>query len=290
MRNALAMPVLTAGLLCLTACEADFGDFERVSRNFHYNYPLAAAGRVEVETFNGSVEISSWERAEVDISGTKFGPSAQAADAIDVGVNHTPDSVLIRVSRPSNIRGSRGASFVIKVPQGAVLDRVITSNGSIRTIGGQGPARLRTSNASVRVNGLHGSLDVQSSNGSLDLLDIDGGVTGYTSNSRIRVERARGSAGSPVRLETSNGGVDVRLDEGSLADLRVTTSNASITVRLGGEPSARLVARTSNGSIQSDFSLRTRGEIGKNRLEGELGSGGPLIDLATSNGRINLLR
>jgi DUF4097 and DUF4098 domain-containing protein YvlB len=294
MRNYLAMPALAAGLLCLTACEVDLGDFERVNRSFHYNYPLTADGRLEVETFNGSVEISTWERAEVDISGTKYGPSAQAADALQVGVDHSANAVSIRVTRPSNVRGNRGASLVIKVPRGATLDRVITSNGAIRTAGGIGPARLRTSNAAVRVDGLRGPLDVESSNGSLELLDIDGAVTGHTSNSRIKVERARGAAAPPserpVRLETSNGSVDVRLEEDALADLRVTTSNASITVRLAGDPSARLVARTSNGKIESDFSLRTRGEIGKNRLEGELGSGGPLMDLTTSNGGIHLVR
>jgi hypothetical protein len=34
--------------------------------------------------------------------------------------------------------------------------------------------------------------------------------------------------------------------------------------------------------------VRAQGEIGRNRLDGVIGSGGPLIDLTTSNGAIHL--
>jgi hypothetical protein len=36
--------------------------------------------------------------------------------------------------------------------------------------------------------------------------------------------------------------------------------------------------------------MRTRGEFSKHHLEGTLGTGGPLIDLSTSNGSIRILR
>jgi hypothetical protein len=36
--------------------------------------------------------------------------------------------------------------------------------------------------------------------------------------------------------------------------------------------------------------VRARGELSRNRLEGVIGSGGPLIDLSTSNGSIHLLK
>ena len=52
------------------------------------------------------------------------------------------------------------------------MDRILTSNGAIRTLDGSGPARLRTSNAEIRVQGLRGSLDAQTSNGSIELIDI----------------------------------------------------------------------------------------------------------------------
>ena len=40
----------------------------------------------------------------------------------------------------------------------------------------------------------------------------------------------------------------------------------------------------------ADFEMRLRGEISKHNIEGSIGSGGPLIDLSTSNGSIRILK
>ncbi len=284
MRARLGIPAIAAFALCLTACEMDFGDFERHSKDFHYTYPLAGNGRVSVETFNGSIEVSTWERNEVDISGTKYGPSIDAAESLTINIDHAADSVSVRAVRPSSTRGNRGARFVIKVPQGAVLDRLTSSNGAIRTVGGTGPSRFRTSNSGVKVETLNGRLDAQTSNGTVEVSDIAGDVTAHTSNGRIRADRIDGS----VDADTSNGSVDLTLDAIPQSGVKVVTSNGSITVRLPRNPSARIVARTSNSSIDTDYDLRMRGPIAKNRIDGEVGSGGPVIDLTTSNGGIHI--
>src|SRR5579871_1860700 len=176
----LAFPVAAIGL-CLTACDVvDWGGMERFSRDFHYSYALASDGRISVETFNGGVEISGWDQNTVDISGTKYGPTQDAADDLKVNVDNSRDSVSIRVSRPSERRNNQGARFVIKIPRTAYIDRITTSNGEIRTTDGAGPARLRTSNGAIRVSGLRGSLDAVSSNGPVELLDVDGDVVAHT--------------------------------------------------------------------------------------------------------------
>src|SRR5437764_14807588 len=81
------LPVLAAGLFWLTGC--DFEDFNigHFNRDFHYSYPMSPAGKLSVETFNGSIEVSGWDRDTVDISGTKYGPTQQAADELQVSVD-----------------------------------------------------------------------------------------------------------------------------------------------------------------------------------------------------------
>jgi hypothetical protein len=272
MRSTLLLPVLAAGLLSLSAC--DFDDFHdghtRYTADFHHNYPLAANGRLSVETYNGSIEVSGWDEPTIDISGTKYARTQQLADDLQVSIDHSPNAVSIRVVRPSERRGNDGARFVIKVPRGAVLDRLVSSNGSIRTADGAGPARFRTSNGSIRVQGLKGTVEAQTSNGGIhaDLADADG----------------------PVRLDTSNGTIDLRLPSKFDDDVRAHTSNGGITVRVPGTINARLAARTSNGRVTSDVDVRTSGEISKTRLEGIMGAGGPLLDLSTSNGGIRITR
>jgi len=307
MRAKLLFPALAAALLGMTACDfEDLGGFERYHTDFHYSYPLKNGGRLAVETFNGAVEISGWDQDTVDISGTKYSRSQEEANSLKVEIDNSPDLVSIRVVRPSMRGGNWGARFVIKVPRQAVLERITTSNGAIRTVDGAGPARWKSSNGQIHAQAFHGSLDAQTSNGSIELLDVEGDVKAHSSNGHIRVDGLRGSldAGTsnssihaglertsgPVRLESSNGSIDVALPPGANVAVRANTNNSSITLHAPGTVNARLAARTSNGSITSDFELLMHGEIDRHHMDGVIGTGGPLIDLSTSNGNIRLLK
>jgi DUF4097 and DUF4098 domain-containing protein YvlB len=278
---------LIPALVVLAGCEFDdVGDFGRYHEDFHYNYPLKAGGRVSVETFNGGVEISPWEQDTVDISGTRYARSQDLISELKIDIDHTTDAVSIRTSRPTTRNGNYGARFVIKVPRNAVLDRITTSNGAIRATDGTGPGRFRTSNGGIHVLGFKGELKADTSNGTLELTDVEGPITAHTSNGSIRGKGLRGA----LDLDTSNGGIDLAFIAGPVPGIRAHTSNSGITVRLPGQVNARLMASTSNGSITSDFEMLVKGEISKHRMDGTLGSGGPLIDLQTSNGGIRILR
>src|SRR5208283_2828333 len=142
-KRVLALGSLSAALLSLTSCIVGVGDWERFNKDFHYSYPLKPGGRLDVETFNGSVDISGWDQDTVDISGTKYGPSQEEADDLKVNVDAGADGIAVRVPRPSERRNNQGARLVIKIPRGVRLDRITTSNGSIRTQDGSGFTRLR---------------------------------------------------------------------------------------------------------------------------------------------------
>jgi Toastrack DUF4097 len=286
MHAKLLIPALAALSLGSGGCYiGDFNDGMRHHRDFHYSFPLSAGGRVSLESFNGGVEITPWDQNVVDISGSKWGPTEEAADSLRIDADHTSDSVSVRAVRPSSWRGNLGARFAVKVPKGAVLDRIVTSNGTIRTEEGVGPSRFRTSNGSIHIQGFRGRLDAQTSNGAIELVDVDSDATLHTSNGHIHADRLNGE----VDATTSNGGIDLTI-EGRLAGVHAHTSNGGITVRLPEPVNARVVAQTSNSSIRSDFDVRMSGEINKHRLEGTIGSGGPTIDLTTSNGSIRILR
>jgi hypothetical protein len=309
MRAKLLLPILAAALLSQAACVFEgLGEFDRYRQDFHYSYPLKSGGRLSVETFNGSVEVSGWDQETVDISGTKSGPTQEAADALKVAIDNSPDSVSIRVARPSDDRGNRGARFVIKIPRAANVDHIFTSNGSIRTVDGSGPARLRTSNGAIRVQALRGGLDAQTSNAAVELIDTDGDAKVHSSNGHVHAEGLRGGleaetsngsinarlaqvpAGRPVRLGTTNSAVEVSLPANFANDIRVSTSNGGITLHMPYQVNAHVAARTTNSSISSELEIKMEGEFSKNRLEGVIGTGGPLIDLSTSNGSIRLLK
>jgi Toastrack DUF4097 len=277
---------LCAGLLVLAGCDwEDFGSSTQYSTDFHYSYPLKSGGRISLENFNGSVEIAGWDQETVDINGAKYGATPEARDAIKIDVSSSPDSVTIRTIRPSE-RRNVGARYVLRVPRRAQLDRVTTSNGAMRVNDFGGPARLKTSNGSLKVFNLTGNLDAGTSNGAVELENIKGDCTVKTSNGRVKAHGVHGA----FDASTSNGSVDAALDELRPGGVRVGTSNGGITVRLARDVNARLMARTSNASISTDFDLTTRGQTDKHHLEGTIGSGGPVLDLSTSNGSIHVVR
>jgi DUF4097 and DUF4098 domain-containing protein YvlB len=304
--------VLSACLLGLSGCELeDFGS-SRYSKDFHYSYPLKPGGKLSVETFNGAVEVTAWDQDMVEIDGAKYGPSPEAADALKVDIANGPDSIAISVSRSEDFRGNRGARFSVKMSRKSILDHVTSSNGSIVLQGVLGPARLRTSNGSIRVSDSEGGLDAHTSNGGIELTDVTGDTVARTSNAHIRAENLKGPLEAStsnssitasfaqvpfsrsVRLETSNAGVDLALPSTfgapSGPGVRVGTSNGQITVRLPSSVNAQVLARTNNSSITSDFEMKLQGEARKNHLDAVIGSGGPLLDLSTSNAAIRLLK
>ena len=306
MRATLLLPALAAGLITLPACDlVDWGDVERFTRDFHESHPMNADGRFTLETFNGSVEISGWDQNTVDISYTKYGPTQSAADHVRVNIDHRPDSVAIRAERPFD-RRNEGVRFVIKVPHGARVERVISSNGGVRVTESAGPARVKSTNGTVHIEEFKGNLDVETSNGRVELVNVSGDVVAHTTNGRIEVEGGVGSldattsngairgqvsrSSRDVRAQTSNGPIELTLPADFAADLHAHTSNGSITLHLPNSTNAHVSAHTSNSSITSEFEIRAQGELSKHQLDGVIGAGGPLYDLSTSNGGIKLLR
>jgi DUF4097 and DUF4098 domain-containing protein YvlB len=306
--RALLVPPVLAAMLTLAGCDIDDfnGNWQHFSRDFHYSYPCAPGSRISVETFNGSVEVTSWDENSVEIGGTKYGPTQAAADSLRIDIDRSTGSVSIRAVRPVERRNNQGARFVIKVPRATVIERITASNGAIHTTDGVGPSHFRTSNGSVRVERLHGRLDAETSNGPIELVDLEGDAQLRTSNGHVDVRELRGSldattsnsaitaeidrSSSDVRATTNNGSIDLELPADFAAGIRAHTSNSSITVHLPSSTNAHVIASTNNDSISSEFEMKVHGEISKNHLEGDIGKGGPLVDLDTSNGGIRILR
>ncbi|HEY7334816.1 MAG TPA: DUF4097 family beta strand repeat-containing protein [Bryobacteraceae bacterium] len=258
---------LAGACFVLSACDEILdGAWNRAQEDFHYSYPLVAGGKIEVDNFNGSIDISGWDQNTVEIGGTKYAGDASRLKDVQIEVTHTADSVTIRTTRPPGHWGSSGVRYSIRIPRHSELARISSSNGAIHADSIDGPARLHTSNGAIRGYGITGMLDLQTSNGAIDLTDLS----------------------SPTTAHTSNGSVSLSFDQ--IREVHASTSNGRITLRLPGTPDASINARTSNGSIHSEFDVTTHGLISKHRLEGTVGAGGPVLDLSTSNGSIQVLR
>jgi hypothetical protein len=302
----LALATLAAASLQLGCDFESFGNSDRFREDFQYAYDLKPGGRLTVESYNGSIEILGWEKNSVQITGTKYASRQSLLDEVKIETHATPDAVSVRTVRPLGRHWSSGARYVIRVPHQVVLDRVTTSNGHIRVEDVQGDARLDTSNGALRLRTIEGRVDAKTSNGGIEGDGLTGDLTLRTSNGGIRLDRVSGTLDAstsnggihvrlgkpkpnePVKLQSSNGGIELEVAALDNNEIRASTSNATITLRLPADIKARLRASTSNSSITSDFDVTTRGTLSKNHLEGEINGGGPLIDVSTSNGTIRI--
>jgi len=309
MNRILYLPVF-AGLLLTAGCEDfEWGDINRYHEDFQYTYDVKPGVHLYVENLNGSVEITGWEKNSVQITGTKHASEEVTLKALKIDIVNSPDSIRIRTIGPSGHRGGYGAKYVIRLPQKAIIEQVDSSNGGVRLESIDGTARVRTSNGSIKAYRVTGPVELRTSNSSVEMSDIPGGAVVSTSNGGVRAENVKGildatttNAGmnitlsdpdpqKPVKLQSSNGSIELTMNGFKDNEIRMATSNSSITLRLPSSAHGMLRAHTSNSSVNCDFDVTVRGgQLNKNWVEGQIGAGGPVLDLSTSNGSIRVQR
>ncbi len=304
--------LLSGLVVLLTGCHVDFGDGERFHEDFHSTHKIQPGGHLSIDNYNGSIEISTWEKDEIEINGTKHASSKDVLEDVKVDVDSSPTKLAIRISKPEFLRGNSGVRLSLRVPKKLELDRIRSTNGHIRVNGTDGPANLETTNGKIGAEKMAGKLVAHTTNGGISIEGHSGSVRAQTTNGSISGETAggleaettngsidmkvdnAGKGGDPVRLETSNGKIHVVMS--AAADLRARTNNSSITVELPASAAANLRARTSNSRVHSDFGPDPSWNEDEDRhdrrrsMDMKIGGGGPTIDLATSNGDIRILK
>lgn len=128
------------------------------------------------------------------------------------------------------------------------------------------------------------SLSLLTRNGGISISDVDGEINFRTNNGGVKLARLSGN----VRGRTTNGGVDVDLDGTTWngQGLDVETQNGGVRMSIPSNYSAQLDTGTVNGGLSIDFPV-TVGRVNR-QIQTQLGSGGPLIKVRTSNGGVHI--
>jgi hypothetical protein len=214
---------------------------------------LPAGGTLSIDARqNGSIRVTGENRRDVEVRAIvhAWGRDEADAEALARAVNVRTDGV-VRAEGPS--RGGRygwSVSYRVLVPRETDLN-------------------LETVNGSIAIADVRGSIVLETTNGHLTLDRVGGNVQGRTTNGGVDAELAgRAWEGEGLALETTNGGVRLRIPE---------------------DYSARIEARTVHGGIDVDFPITVQGRIGR-ELATTLGRGGPLIRAETTNGGVRISR
>jgi DUF4097 and DUF4098 domain-containing protein YvlB len=253
---------------------------------------LAAPGGgiVRIHNTNGRAIVIGEERddIEVQIAKTARAESADAANELldEIRLMHDTggDGSLeldVEVPRKWNRRGH--ANLELRVPRGTSVD-VAVSNGKIAVSSLSGRVRARSSNGSVTIDDVRGDIEVATTNAKVCCAGTCGKLVARSSNGKIELDEHRGS----VDASTSNGLIRVSMGEIGKAGVLLATSNGRILLELPEEVDAEVDIRVDNGVIRNDRVLRKATRATNGQVRGQLGAGGPLIKLRTSNGSISL--
>jgi DUF4097 and DUF4098 domain-containing protein YvlB len=247
-KRAILVGISLAGLLALLPAVAAL---EPLSQEFHRTVPLSANGQVSLENVNGNVEITGWDRNEVQIDAVKKARDQQRLDEASIEVETGNDYVKIHTQYPHDHTNNNPASvhYTLHVPQNARLDRISLVNGSLTIQKATGQVEASLVNGKARVSDLTGEANISSVNGGIEAT--------YASLSNVR----------KIKLKSVNG---------------------SIELGLPGSPNADVKASTVNGRIKSDFPLTVEGSFASHKLSGTLGGGGTNIELSNVNGSIHI--
>lgn len=230
--------------------------------------PLAANGRVEVETYKGSVDVKAEERTDVVVEARVIPDRdcgnekawAEWVDATDVRIDANADAVRIK-SDYGRLEGYRQGflswctarpfvEYRIRMPRTATLD-------------------IKDTKSTIEVASLAGRLRIESYKGKIRVAGLDGRLDLETYKGDARVEFAR--FGGDTRVETHKGEIELSLPKG-----------AGFTLDAD---------RDRGGRIRSDFDVpsqavsRRSGDV----LRGAINGGGPRLVAKTHKGTIRLI-
>lgn len=145
---------------------------------------------------------------------------------------------------------------------------------------------LHTTNGSIEVRGVKGTVEAESINGHITFRDISGAVHARTTNGRINLDGITGGIEARSVNGRISGGLAALPATG--ADVKCRTINGRISLGVPRDANFELDIQTRSGRVSSDFKL-TRAKTQKpKRLEGTVGTGGPLISLRTTNGSVQV--
>ncbi|MEZ4702274.1 MAG: hypothetical protein R2834_18210 [Rhodothermales bacterium] len=202
---------------------------------------------------------------------------------IDVDLKTAGGSIQVADIDGEALLHTSGGSLVLKNIGGIVDAR--TSGGSIEANGLGERSKLRTSGGSIKVANAGGPVDCQTSGGSITVERADGDVDCQTSGGSIRMMEIAGA----VNATTSGGSIVAEIIGQPAQDMNLRTSGGSVTLRMDDNVRATLDAQSSGGSVKSDLAVSVRGEIKRDKLQGEINGGGPLLTLRSSGGGVRIV-
>ena len=212
------------------------------------------------------------------------------------------NALTVRTDPPRSVRmRSRDARFVVTIEIPAEFNgRIDVGSGSVRVDEVVGNLNVNTGSGSVTVGSARGRrIVLDTGSGSIRAESLDGAIRADTGSGAIRIDAVRGS------FEGDTGSGSIRVERADVARFSADTGSGAVSAGLWRDAEvdidtgsgrveltlprrARADVDLSGRPIRIDNALGFRGEQRRGDARGEIGGGGPDMDIHTGSGGITL--
>ena len=300
------LSILLSACVLVAGCEVNLNT-EGLSSREVKTFKVAGQPEVVLDTFDGSIELHSWDRAEVEVEIEKRAMEQSLIDEMKVEAEQKGDRIVIKVTGPSRTE-YRGVTVGVHVSPTALLRVAVPRNSNIEATSGDGSIRaeaidgrlvLSTSDGSVTGTRIGGDVQIRSGDGAIRLENATGKLDLETTDGNIGID-ARPSV---LKARTGDGSIRVQIEPDStmLDNWELTTSDGSVVLTLPERFNGELDAETSDGTVRTSHpsleaaSSDREGEGREARerrrvLRATMGEGGKLLRVRTGDGSIRIER
>jgi DUF4097 and DUF4098 domain-containing protein YvlB len=286
----LMVPALLAG-----GCTVTVDSQSQIVRE-EKEYTVTGTPTLRLATFDGSIQIQSWDNPGVRVEIEKRGPTREALDALEVISSQDGNTIELEVKQPRResftgigLNRSASARLIVSVPRRADI-RARSGDGSIRIDRVNGRLDLNTGDGSIRATEIAGELTLHTGDGSVTVEGAEGRLALETGDGSVNVTGKL----TGVKLHTGDGSIVYRAQPGTTMaeDWEITTGDGGVSVYLPPDFGAELDAHTGDGTIRSDLDLPSggQGEVSRRTARGRIGAGGRQLRIRTGDGGITLRR
>jgi DUF4097 and DUF4098 domain-containing protein YvlB len=259
--------------------------------------PAAPDGAVSIENMAGSVKVTGWDKAEVQVRGTvgeggelSFEGSGKRTH-IEIEADHNPMGiksdleVFVPAGSSVDIEGFQATISVTGVVGSVTAETV---NGSITQAGAAKHVELQSVNGDVEASKATGRIKAEAVNGSVVVRDASGDLEASTVHGKLHV-----IGGSYDRAEIESVAGTVRFEAAltSRAALSIETVSAPVELLLPATVSAEFHVSSFSGHITNELGPAAE-KPSKWTPQTELGfttgSGGARITIETLSGAIEI--
>ncbi len=310
MKKILIGPV---ALLTLVLLAGGLAAGEKLEEKFARTESLSRDGKVSVTNVSGTIQVRTWDKAEVQIDAVKVSEASSSAkakenaDLVTIEVVKEGNAVRVETKYPErrNFRGNLNVhvNYVLSIPDKAAL-RVnnVSGNIDVQGIGGTlsidevsgtvkivdaaGPVDCKTVSGGITLSGGNDEVILKAVSGRISAVGVKGSIDAETVSGSISLKDVRNARS--VRAKTISGGIDCETDILPGGRYSFDALSGGITLMLPSSATFDLDAETFSGHIKTDFAVTVSGRVSPRELRGTVGSGGATLRIKSFSGTVEI--